>query len=43
MMKRLLRILAKWPTRKALNVAWAESARRIVEIVAQEDWLIRLD
>lgn len=28
---------------KALNVAWAESARRIVEIVAQEDWLIRLD
>lgn len=28
---------------KALNVAWAESARRIVEIVAREDWLARLD
>jgi hypothetical protein len=28
---------------RVLNVAWADSARRIVEIVAREDWLTRLD
>jgi glycosyltransferase involved in cell wall biosynthesis len=27
---------------RALNVAWAEASRRIVEVVAREDWLARL-
>jgi len=27
---------------KALNVSWAQAARRIVEVVAREDWLTRL-
>jgi glycosyltransferase involved in cell wall biosynthesis len=27
---------------RALNVSWAEASRRIVEVVAREDWLTRL-